>query len=68
MTERLTEDKSSEEMSAATKRSFAAAENGSFPTHSVQAVLTLWRPRELKLEVRRKEPARSAGVRMEVRC
>ena len=68
MTERLTEDRSSEEMSAATKRSFAAAENGSFPTHSVQAVLTLWIPRKVKLEVRRKEPAMSAGVRREVRC
>jgi len=68
MTERLTEDRSSEEMSAATKRSFAAAEKASFPSHSVQAVLTLWRPREAKLEVRRKEPAMSAGVRREVRC
>ena len=68
MTERLTEDRSSEEMSAATKRSFAAAEKGSFPSQSVQAVLRLWIPRKVKLEVRRKEPAMSAGVRREVRC
>jgi hypothetical protein len=68
VTERLTEERSSEERSAATRRSFAAAEKGSFPTHAVQAVLMLWMPREVKLEVRKKEPAMSAGVRREVRC
>ena len=41
MSGRLRLDRSSEEMSAATKRSFAVAENGSFPIHSVQAGLAL---------------------------
>jgi hypothetical protein len=67
MTERLSEERSSEEMSVAIKRSFAVAENGSFPIHSVQAVLTSCMPEKVRLVVR-KEPAMSAVVREEVRC
>jgi hypothetical protein len=68
MTERLSEERSSEEMRVATKSSFAVAENGSFPIHSVQAVLTSWMPEKVRLVVRRKEPAMSAVVRGEVQC
>jgi hypothetical protein len=68
MTERLSDETSSEEMSVATKRSFAAAENGSFPVHWVQVLLRSWMPEKVKLEARRKKPAMRAIVMGEVRC
>jgi hypothetical protein len=68
MTERLSVDRSSEEMSVATKSSFAVAENRSSPIHSVQAALAFWRPGRVKLEARRKAPAMRAVVRVEVQC
>jgi hypothetical protein len=68
MSGRLRLDRSSEEMSVATKRSFAVAENGSFPIHSVHAALTSWKPGRVRLEVRRKAPAMRAVGRAETRC
>lgn len=67
MTERLREERSSEEMSVATRVSFAVAKRGSFPIHSVQVLLRSWMPEKAKLEVRRKAPAMRAVV-SEVRC
>jgi len=68
MTERLIEERSSEEMSVATKRSFAAAENGSSPIHWAQVLLRSWIPEKVRHEVRRKAPAMRAVVMGEVRC
>ena len=68
ITERLIEERSSEEMSVATKRSFAAAENGSPPIHWAQVLLRSWMPERVRPEVRRKVPAMRAVVRGEVRC
>jgi hypothetical protein len=68
MTERLIEERSSEEMSVATRRSFAAAENGSPPIHSAQVLLRSWIPEKVRYEVRRKAPAMRAVVRGEERC
>ncbi len=68
MTGRLSDERRSEEMSVATRASFAVAENGSFPIHAVQVLLKSWIPGKVKLEVRRKAPAKRAVVRGVVRC
>jgi len=68
MTGRLSEERRSEEMSVATRASFAVAENESFPIHAVQVLLKSWIPGKVKLEVRRKAPAKRAVVRGVVRC
>jgi len=68
MTERLSEERSSEEMSVATRASFAAAANGSFPIHAVQVLLRSWVPGRVRLEVRMKAPAKRAVVRGVLRC
>ena len=68
MTERLSEERISEEMSVATRASFAAAANGSFPIHEVQMLLRSWMPGRERLEVRRKAPAKRAVVRGVWRC
>ena len=65
---RLSEDSISEEMSAATIASFAAAANGSFPSHAVLVLLRSWMPGRERLEVRRKAPAKRAVVRGVRRC
>jgi hypothetical protein len=62
------EERSSEEMSVATKRSLAAAENGSSPIHWAQVLLRSWIPEKVRHEVRRKAPAMRAVVMGEVRC
>lgn len=63
MTDKFSEEISSEDTSVATRSSLATAEKGSFPIHSVQLVLRSWIPE--RLDVRRKAPAMRA---VEGRC